>query len=161
MQNYINQLVSDLQNAQHHARPAKMELPPELEFVRGAEEYLHGELYPMGKLFGLENMQFPPADRLNAAQLELVVNEFKALWEAFNLYPDFPEGLPNAIQYKLMVEYLNYETSYVTDGANHIEFCSYMPDECPFPLEFCQCKNLNDDTDYDMPIQDNDSEQPF
>jgi hypothetical protein len=60
-----------------------------------------------------------------------------------------------------MVEYLNYETSYVTDGANHIEFCSYMPDECPFPLEFCQCKNLNDDTDYDMPIQDNDSEQPF
>lgn len=48
-----------------------MELPPELEFVRGVEEYLHGEFYEMRKLFGLEKIQFPPLEKLSEDRPDL------------------------------------------------------------------------------------------
>jgi hypothetical protein len=116
----------------------------------------------MGSIFGFEKMQFPPLEKLNANQVEMLVNELLALWKAFNFYPDFPDGLPNAIKYKLLVDYIGHKTSYVTHGDMHIEFCSYMPEECPFPPEFCQCKQFIDDNGVeDIDLKDIDFENPF
>ena len=151
MQKYVEQLIDDMQIAQKRPRPPKMELPPELEFMRGAEEFLHGDLYEMGNLFGLEKLQFPTVDRLNSKQINLFVLEFEKLWYAFNYIPDFPDGLPDTVKYKLFVDYLDYSTNHVSQGHQHIEFCSYDLESCPFPEEFCQCKDyeFNDD-DIDM-----------
>ena len=65
MQRYTEQLIEDIREAKKRPRPPKMELPPELELMRGAEEYLHGELHKMGDLFGLKKEQFPPPGKLS------------------------------------------------------------------------------------------------
>ena len=153
MQKYVEQLIDDMQIAQKRPRPLKMELPSELEFVRGAEEYLHGDLYEMGNLFGLEKIQFPLAYKLNPKQINLLVLEFEKLWYAFNFIPDFPDGLSDAIKYKLLVDYLDHSTSFLSEGHNHIEFCTYDPESCPLPSEFCECKNYEDD-DEDINLSD-------
>ncbi len=161
MQRYVEQLIGDLREAKKRPRPPKMELPPELEFVRGAEEYLHGELYEMRELFGLEKEQFPPTEKLNSEQIKMLVSEFEQLWLAFNCRPIFPDGLPESIKYKILVDYLEHKTSYVTDGGNNFEFCTYDPDSCPFPEEFCTCKDFDDD-DIEMPTDDfDDGSLPF
>ena len=149
MQRYTEQLIEDIQNAKKRPLPPKMELPPELEFVRGAEEYLHGDFHKPGKLFGLKKEQFPPAEKLNAKQMQALIKNITELWAEFNFVPDFPEGLPNVYKYNLLVEYLEHETTYVSEGNNHFEFCTYDPESCPFPEEFCTCKNFEDD-DIDM-----------
>jgi len=120
MQRYTEQLIGDIKRAKDNPRPKKMELPPELEFVRGAEEYLHGELYEMGNLFGLEKVQFPSVEKLNQGQIKKIVIEFGQLWQAFNFYPVFPDGLPIEIKYKIFVDYLEYKTTCVTQGNNNI-----------------------------------------
>ena len=151
MQHYIYQLIGDMRQAKNRPRPQKMELPPELEFVRGAEEYLHGELFEMGNLFGFEKMQFPPVEKLNPGQIKKLVLEFEKLWQAFNFYPDFPNGLPETIKYKILVDYLEHKTTYTTEGNNHFEFCTYDQESCPFPEEFCTCKDFEiEDEDLDM-----------
>jgi len=162
MQRYTEQLIEDIQDAKKRPRPPKMELAPELEFVRGAEEYLHGKFYKMGKLFGLEKKQFPSIDKLNPKQIEKIAFEFELLWEAFNFIPYFPDGLPAEIKYKLLVDYLEYETTYVSVGNNNFEFCTYDPKTCPFPEEFCTCKDFEDDDVEDMDSIDYDNEAlPF
>ncbi len=163
MQRYIDQLIGDMQEAKNRPRPQKMSLPPELEFVRGAEEYLYGELYEMGNLFGLKKMQFPPVEKLNPEQIKKLVLEFEQLWQAFNFYPDFPDGLPETIKYKILVDYLEHKTTYVTQGNNHFEFCTYDPDSCPFPEEFCTCKDFEiEDDDIDMSnFTSSDKDLPF
>ena len=148
MQRYIEQLIEDIQNAKKRPRPPKMELPPELEFVRGAEEYLHGELFEIGKLFGLEKKQFPPAEKLNTKQIQFLNKEITELWKDFNFIPDFPEGLPEKNKYNLFIDYLEHKTTYSSVGYLHFEFCTYDPESCPFPEEFCRCKDFEDeDTD--------------
>ena len=163
MERYINQLIDDMREAKKRPRPQKMELPPELEFVRGAEEYLHGELFEMGSLFGLKKMQFPLVEKLNQEQIKKLVIEFEQLWQAFNFYSDFPDGLSNEIKYKILVDYLEHKTTYVTEGNNHFEFCTYNPESCPFPEEFCTCKDFEiEDDDIDMSnLKSNDEDLPF
>ena len=151
MQRYTEQLIEDIREAKKRPRPPKMELPPELELMRGAEEYLHGKLYKMGNLFGLQKEQFPPSEKLDEKQIEDIIRSLTELWEAFNFIPDFPEGLPDVYKYNLLVDYLNYETTVVSNGFNHFEFCGYDPGSCPFPEEFCTCKDFElDDEDMDM-----------
>jgi hypothetical protein len=161
MQKYIAQLIEDIQEAKRRPHPPKMFLPPELECMRGAEEYLHGEYYEMGQLFGLKKIQFPPIDRLNPKQIEDVTAELELLWEAFNFVPDFPKGLPTKYKYNILVEYLEHKTTYVSEGHNHFEFCTYEPESCPFPEDFCTCKEFDDD-DIDMDkYEDDENKLPF
>ena len=155
MQRYIEQLIEDIEEAKNRPRPPKMLLPPELEFVRGAEEYLHGEQYEMGKLFGLEIKQFPPEDKLSEEEIQALTDKITELWQVFNFIPVFPEGLPVKYKYKLLVDYLEYKTTYISEGNNHFEFCTYDPESCPFPEEFCTCKDFEfDDEDLEMPPSD-------
>ncbi len=161
MQRYIEQLIEDILEAKKTPRPPKMFLPQELEMFRGPEEYLHGKQYEIGKLFGLEKKQFPPIEKLNERQIKLLVKEIIKLWEVFNFIPDFPEGLPEKIKYNILVEYLEHKTTYVSEGNNHFEFCTYDPESCPFPEEFCTCKDFEIDDD-DMDMTDNDeNSSPF
>ena len=154
MQRYTEQLIEDIREAKKRPRPPKMFLPQELEMSRGPEEYLHGKQYKLGKLFGLEKKQFPPIEKLSKKQIKLLVKEIIRLWEAFNFIPDFPEGLPEKFKYDILVDYLEHKTTYVSEGGLHIEFCTYEPASCPFPEEFCMCKDFEMPSDADFDEKD-------
>jgi hypothetical protein len=140
MQNYVNLLIQDIKASQKRKRPPKKILSPELESVRGAEQYLYGDQYEIGNLFGLEKKQFPPVEKLTDEQIQSITNELSKLWSVFNLIPEFPENMAAKYKYQIFIEYLDHKTSYTSVGNIHIEFCDYDPDSCPFPDDYCACK---------------------
>ena len=142
MQRYVQQLLTDIESAKKRPTPPKMELTPDLEVVRGAEEFLYGQEFEMEKIFGLEKQEFPPIEKLNTKEIESLANALLELWEVFHFSPVFPEGLPAVYQYKLLVSHLDHKTTFVSMGTNNMEFCDYETENCPFPDEFCMCKDF-------------------
>ena len=75
-----------------------------------------------------------------------MANEFELMWVAYSFFPDFPEGLPAKRRYELMREYLDYRCQHWPGGWEQcFTFCDYEPIRCPFGIEFCKCKNLEND----------------
>ena len=157
MERYINQLVEDIRKAAKQKRPPKMQLDPELEVVRGAEEYLYGTPYKLSSLLGLNKNAFPPVEKSNTEQLKKLVIEIENLWAEFNFYADFPDGLPADYRYKLLLGKWDTEVQYVSIGNIHMEFCDYDTENCPFPKKYCTCLDFDDDEIY-MTSSDNEAE---
>ncbi|REL24690.1 hypothetical protein DYD21_17700 [Rhodohalobacter sp. SW132] len=118
-------------------------LPDEIKMFAGVERYLHGTARPISKITGINPQSFPPLKKLNDAQAAFLLDEMIKLLKAYHFYPDFPKHLPDHIRYNLLRDNWNAEMVYTGEGHSHIEFCTYNPDECPFPGEFCQCKNYD------------------
>jgi len=139
---YVSQLLEDLVKAKENPRPPKIELAPELEFVRGAEEFLHGKQYPMSELYGIDKKQFPPIEKLTKEQTSAIVSAFIDLWTAFNIIPEFPsQEMPDEVKYELMVSHLDEMVTPVSQGYNHFEFCIYDKANCTVPEKYCICSD--------------------
>jgi hypothetical protein len=110
--------------------------------------------------FNLSNENFPPVDMLNQKQIKLLVEELLKLWRAFSFDQVLPKGLPADISYKLFVDYLEKPVIWVSDGIIGIEFCDNDTANCPFPNEYCMCKDLDDDEE-DKDTSENSREVNF
>lgn len=158
MQNYLTHLISDMHQAAVRVPQSRIpegEFDPDymLELEESTDK-------PMSQWFGLEKEAFPPSEKLSVEQLELMADEFEKLWAAFSFFPDFPEGLPAKRRYKLMRGYLNHHCQHWPGGwAHHFEFCDYEPENCPFGMEFCRCKDFEND-EIEMKPKNN-GELPF
>lgn len=154
MQKYLNQLIEDMHLAASQVSQSRI---PELVFDPNYMMELEDmEELPMSEWFGLSKEQFPPADRLTAEQLSLMAEEFEKLWGAFNFDPYFPDRLPARRRYELMRDYLDHKCAHWPGGWIHtFEFCKYDPENCPFGIEYCRCKNL----EYDQPVDTNVSKE--
>lgn len=76
-----------------------------------------------------------------------MVDEILKLWDAYNFYAELPENLPDEIAYKVLVDHFDKPVEWVSEGTLHIEFCDYDPERCPFPEEFCKCKDVKNECD--------------
>ncbi|MCK4663746.1 MAG: hypothetical protein KAT68_12820 [Bacteroidales bacterium] len=150
MNRYVKQLIEDIEKSISKV-PEPNEiyegLDPEsdendIEDMSHVEQYLNGEELPMEQYFGLEQELFPHVDKLTSEQIDMLTEAFARLWNAYHFVPDFPENLPNKIRYKLMREYLKHETTCVTFGEIHMEFCDYDEENCPFPGYCNTCKEI-------------------
>jgi hypothetical protein len=141
MDNYLAHLIDDMHQAVTRVPQSKI---PEGTFDPDYQDELEESPdYPMSHWFDLAKEQFPPSERLTEEQLELMANEFEQLWTAFSFEPDFPEGLPAKMRYELMRDYLDHECSHWPGWVHHFEFCNYEPEDCPFGIEFCKCKDFD------------------
>jgi hypothetical protein len=162
MNNYLTHLISDMHQASVRVPGSRIpdgEFDPDymLELEESPEK-------PMSQWFGLSREEFPPSDKLNEEQLELMATEFEQLWAIFSFYPDFPDGLPAKRRYELMCEYLDHPCQHWPGcWEHHFEFCSYEPENCPFGDEFCRCKEFLNDDDIHSGIETdtNNNELPF
>jgi len=147
MQNYLSHLISDMRQAA--AGVPKSKIPEgtfDPDYMMELEESAEKT---MSQWFGLEKDQFPPSDKLNLEQLELMAAEFEKLWDAYSFEPNFPDGLPAKTRYHLMRNYLDYSTQHWPGGWVHsFEFCDYDKKNCPFGNEFCWCGDFDDDLIY-------------
>lgn len=119
---------------------------PELSYV---VEWERAPYRKMSELFGIPKEAFPPVEQLNESDLKKIVEAVLDLWQAFNFVAELPDRLPARWAYKVLVERWDEEVQYLSEGTMHIEFCSYETQSCPFPKEFCMCKNIifsDDDT---------------
>lgn len=145
MENYITQLLTDIENAN---RP---ELPLETDddgsqTIAAVEKWLAQQDDPkhtFSYYCGLKREQFPPVDRLTPLQIDSLVEAFEYLLSTWNLEASMPEEVPGAIKYALLVGILDKEVDIVDRGIIGIEFCDYDPNECPFGSEYCTCKDYN------------------
>lgn len=141
MKRYIEQLIDDL-----HARmqiinpPSEMwidaEADPtnelELEDMAYAEQFIYGEKKKITEITGIDNILFPPAEKLSIKQRALLAQEMEKLLQHYNLYLDFPVSYPNHLRYPFILNFWTEEHVPLSFGENHIEFCSYDEENCPF-----------------------------
>jgi hypothetical protein len=149
MDKYIKYLVEDIRKAAIDLpTPPYLDLDEEMEDLRGVIEYESTTEKPMQEWFKLSKENFPPVEKLDQKQIELLLKEILNLWSAFNFDPVLPKNLPAEIAYKLLVDYFDKPVVWVSEGTIMIEFCNYDSENCPFPQEYCMCTDLNDDTKY-------------
>jgi hypothetical protein len=162
LQKYLNQLIDDMHVSATRVPKSKI---PEGTFDPDYQDELEASPdHPMSYWFGFTKEQFPASDLLTDKQLDLIATEFEHLWHAYSFEPDFPEGLPAKRRYELMRDYLGHECSHWPGGwVHHFEFCSYEPENCPFGIEFCKCKDFEYNDFDDMPVakDENDDSLPF
>lgn len=155
MERYLDQLIADL-------RKRALEVPPAREFWLGVdmadkygvedlayvEQYLHGTPQPLSEILEIEQAQLPPVHRLTDQQVARLYPEVEKLLNAFHFFPDYPEGLAVLEKYRTLRSAWNMDVVLVGGGENHIEFCEEA-EGCPFPPEFCLCKEAEEQMKWD------------
>jgi hypothetical protein len=151
MQTYITQLVEDLTAAQGVVSNTKQ--VPTLEsfedYIAEVERNLRDEGERCIKdIIDIQEVAFPPANRLNPAQLNAVSDAYLECLYSWNICIDMPENLPEALRYTLLISTLNTKIIVMAHGFTHIELCNYDSTCCPFGIEFCSCIETEGNTEY-------------
>lgn len=137
-----------------------LEISEDEECLRGCMEYESTEPKPMQEWFGIEKISFPPTEQLSKDELKLMVDEILKLWNAFNFDAVLPEGVPDKLAYKALVNNFDQPVVWVSEGTCGIEFCDYDEDNCPFPgycnlcKEFSEEDKTDDKNDFDINPED-------
>ena len=167
IQKYIEQLLADLQKAAENAAnpdPLKNKMVSSAQdfqnHIAQVEEYLHGPMYRLSDIVGIDAAMLPADDLLSDEQTALLATEMESLLNAFNYYPDFPQNtgkeVPPRLRYRAMRSRWESEQTIMSFGESHLEFCSYDEEACPFPGYCNTCSNFRfpDDPDTDSESSD-------
>ncbi|MGF1637452.1 MAG: hypothetical protein ACFCUU_10300 [Cyclobacteriaceae bacterium] len=176
MENYVLQLIEDIRAATKktpHPKPTNIwgvaDIDELEEFVSmaGLEEYSNGTPVILSKLVGIKREQLPPLHKFSKRAytdlLRILYQELVAMLTAYRLVLNFPKRLPLDYRYIHLRKVWDKEVVSPRLGLMNIEFCDYEPSSCPFPAEYCICKDIDVDSDLDeMPrgsnLQDDDDE---
>ena len=150
MQKYVEQLTADILAAQANV-PAKpyYEAPPHMEGLEYIMEWENNPEKPMSEWFKLESCLFPPPEKLTDQQMQQLTDAILDLWAVFGFEALFPDELPVLYQYQQLVKVLDEDTQWSSEGVStHWCWCNIDPETCPFPEEYCTCKDIEvDDMD--------------
>ena len=132
MQKYVDQLLEMLQEA-HNNRPAPryIELPEELECLRDVidmEMSMEEDEQTMENIFGVQQIYFPPENRLSDEQVRQLIQGILDLWRVFQYEADFRRGeFTEREQYTKLVEQWKKSHPLLkgTNGTWHIEMFDY------------------------------------
>lgn len=151
MKRYIEQLLDDIRQASWNVRPphelwAESKADPdnelELEDMSFIEQYVEGDKLPIAELTGLAQEQLPVPERLNEQQQALLAGELEKLLDVFHFKLDFPESFPANLRYPFIRNFWAESHVPLSFGENHIEFCKYEEDDCPFPGYCTTCEEV-------------------
>ena len=158
MQRYIEQLIEDIHKSTWNLKPPhklweESEADPddelELEDMSYVEQYIEGEAQAIGKITGIEPEQLPPAEKLTSEQQALLTTELEKLLLNYHFVLDFPESYPAHLRYSFILDFWNEEHVPLSFGENHIEFCDYEEENCPFPGYCNTCKEIAEQMEFD------------
>lgn len=152
MEKYIQQLIDDIVEViKAHPKNGsgdsmEQDDPEEVDPMADVEQFLYGPQKKLSEIVGIDKIQLPPGEKLSDQQKTMLFYAMTDLLKAYEIFTDFPEGLPVAIKYRLLRERWEQEEVPVVGGGGmvHIEFCHYVPEECPFPVEYCDCRKFQD-----------------
>lgn len=152
MKKYIEQLLNDLEAAKKK-KPAKPNIKalypdhPALDY--GLDYIAEWEMAPqvlMAELFGIAANQFPPAEKLTGKQMVLLVDKILELWFVFNFDTIIPDGVPIEIVYSAIIKRWKEEpVTYISEGHCTLEFCYYVVKKCPWGIDYCTCKDIEEE----------------
>jgi len=164
MKRYIEQLIDDMHEQMQIVNPpseiwTEAEADPaneaDLEDISYVEQYIYCEKKRIVEITGIDNVMFPPSEKLTKKQKSMLVQEMEKLLKHFNFYLDFPQSYPNHLRYPFILNFWNEAHVPLSFGENHIEFCSYEEEKCPFP-GYCEiCREDADQMRHDEEHQKN------
>ncbi len=172
MQKYINQLLEDIRAASWNTRPphevwddADPDYDVELEDISYVEKYMYGKKEPISEITGIDVMVLPPPEQLTDDQQSLLAEELEKLLLNYSFVLDFPEAFPLHMRYSFIWDFWSESHVALSFGTNHIEFCDYEEDQCPFPGYCNTCKEIaeqmkhderhnNTDNNFDIDVND-------
>ena len=158
MQHYLEQLIDDLHKATWGMKPPheiweESEADPddelELEDMSYVEKYLYGDEIPISEITGIGQDQLPPVEKLSQEQQALLAVELENLLQYFHFYLDFPKDYPVHLRYLFILKFWEEKHVALSFGENHIEFCSYDEEQCPFPGYCNTCKEVAEQMKFD------------
>ena len=151
MDRYFEQLAEDFREASEQVptmdevrKRFNIEIPEDLEMFAYCEIYLRTPSQKLSTILGIEKTNLPPPERLSPKQCAFLSDEMIRLLNAYHFYTDFPDGLPVEATYRLLYEEWDHPHVFTGEGTMHIEFCDYEPARCPFPKEFCRCREFTE-----------------
>jgi hypothetical protein len=123
----------------------KVEIPkPSFEVSIGEmEQWLEqaaedSMFYKMGLLAEL----FPPVSMLTDEEVSALVLKLLRLWAAHNFAVTLPDLLPNSLRYETLLKRMLEPAMFAKHGLIGIEFCYFNAEDCPFPEEYCGCRDF-------------------
>lgn len=158
MQQYIEQLISDLRKATcklsaPHEIWLESEADPDneadLEDMSYVEKYVYGEEIPVSQIIGIDPAHLPPPEMLTDDQKALLSAELEKMLEVFHFILDFPAGYPMFSRYSFIRNFWNEKHVPLSFGESHIEFCDYDQNRCPFPGYCTVCDEVEKQMQYD------------
>jgi hypothetical protein len=154
MDHYLDQLIADLREL-HDKEPPPVDyrllhpqyadVPDEIKYV---VEWENAPQQSFFNLFGISPDIFPAPEQLSDSQMERLVKAILELWAAWRIFADLiPKQVPVSTVYQVVTDYWRNESIiYISEGSTHLEFCSYHPLDCPWKLEYCSCKEYEEQT---------------
>lgn len=142
MQKYVQQLLIDIQQAclevgPPHSLWEASEADPdnelELEDMSFVEQYIYGNPEPIGKITSVPPETLPPTEKLTESQREILAIALTQLLDHCHFQLEFPDSYPMELRYAFIRDFWNTEQVLLSYGTNHIEFCDYDDENCPFP----------------------------
>jgi hypothetical protein len=148
MERYLAQLLDDINKATWNVRTprpiweksgAEPDNELELEDMSYVEQYVYGDEFPISEITGIEQELLPPVDQLTVPQQALLASELEKLLNVLHFFPDFPSDYPVNLRYPFLKKLWSESHVPMSFGENHIEFCDYEEDKCPFPGYCSSC----------------------
>ncbi|MEX1191605.1 MAG: hypothetical protein WED10_06235 [Brumimicrobium sp.] len=152
MNRYIHQLIEDLDEATLHVQDAS-EFCSDNFFDEDENDIIDFELFeailegkekPLSQIVGIERDLLPPANRLNAQQIDSLYPHIEDLLFSYNFDLNFPDGVSTELKYSMIRDIWEDKFLYSSMGFCTIDFCDYDCDFCPFGSELCSCKKLDE-----------------
>lgn len=152
MENYIRQLIEEIRSATWIIRPPHeiwedMDTEDEivLEDLSFVEQFTYGTPEKISEVTTIESSKLPPPDKLTEDQKGRLSRELEMLLKHFSFILDFPEGYPDHLKYPFIRDFWDEEHVPLSFGENHIEFCDYEKENCPFPGYCTVCQEFEEE----------------
>lgn len=168
MQRYIDQFIEDIREIAENMEVVLAEedepVTDDESFYRhieNVEKFLYSDPVPVEKITGIMPEQLPPPERLSnkqMAQLAVVLEEFL---DNFHFSLAFPHNYPMNLRYPFIRDFWSEEHVWLQGGQNHIEFCNYIEEECPFPGYCTICEEIKNEPLSNMDKSNDEGELPF
>ncbi len=148
MERYLEQLIGDIRNATWKVSPpheiweksgADPDNELELEDMSYVEQYVYGDEISISEITGIEQELLPPVEQLPELQQEVLASELEKLLNVHHFFPDFPADYPVLLRYPFLRQLWSESHVPLSFGENHIEFCDYEEEYCPFPGYCTSC----------------------
>jgi len=144
MQAYVNFLLEDIaagHRPKDYYKKSRNNSPSEdlEEALEESEKIVVPERMPgFTGYCGLKRASFPPTDQLSEGELAQVNSAFVAMMKSWNLEVEFPDDLPQARRYDLLMDILVRPVMIFKHGYFCFDFCTGKPEGCQLG-EFCSC----------------------
>lgn len=160
MENYINQLLEDIENAHASDRkvlPDNDPTPDSLEAMFDEMERFISEdpSETLSHHLGLKGVQFPDDKQLTEQQCAAIFEALTNAYQSYGVALEIPKGIPVRKRYQAVVAALDKAVYVSKHGMFHIDYCHYDFDGyCPFGEDKCPCfVNLENDAKHiDLPV---------